>query len=274
MPAYQYRSADGASIIAGPTLALGTLFASLSAEVDTAFTKLCVDNIGDRKVGVSPLAGVVLRRLQLGTNDGEGFILTAADPNGTISRPWGDDVDANNTPTGAPTAVRSVGGGSGWSISTIYGVVVTALNATGETIASFEKTFQPLATNDTWTITWTRVPGATSYKVYLTTTPGTYGASTLVSGAVSDPAHTKVLLGPTTVSGTPATTNTTGGAGPNYGTAPSIGSFGVADLTIGSDPVGFAVGQQFFFYLAAKLPAGSNAVGNTRGMQISPIEVS
>lgn len=274
MPSYQYRSADGASIIAGPTLDLGQLFALLSAEVDTAFTKFCIDNIGDRKVGISPKSGVVLRRTQLGTNDGLGFILTATDPNGTISRPWGLDVDGNSLPTGAPT-VTDVGGGAGVWAAGSYGVVIVAKNATGKTIASVEKVFTvgAGAVTHSFRYAWVQTPGATGYEVHRTSTPGTYGASTLIQTIGSGATVTFDDTGAAASAGTPPSDNTTGGAGPNYGTAPGIGSFSTIDITIASDPVGFAVGQQFFCYLAAKLPAGSVSIGNKRAMQIYPTEV-
>jgi hypothetical protein len=269
----QYRAANGFDILAGQSDDLGKILASVSAQVLGPKTKFCVENVSDRVMGGSGFTtGLLLKRIAVGVSDGIEFILTADDPNGTISKPWGDAVDTASVKTGGPTAVRTPGGGSGWTLAP-YGVVVTASNGTGETIASVETTFTPIAADDTWVITWTRVPGATLYTVYLTTTPGTYGATVKVSGTVADPTHAKTLTAPTVGGGTPPQENTTGGAGPDYGTAPSDGSFGTADLLIAAQPTGFAVGQQWFAYFREVIPAGTSNLGNKRAMYLYPKEV-
>src|SRR5678816_857220 len=94
----RYRSADGFTLIAGPTEDLGQIAASLSDTVLTTPRKICLENAGERAIGADPFLSVVLRRTSVGSNDGAGFLRTAADPNGTISRPWGDDENA-----GVPT---------------------------------------------------------------------------------------------------------------------------------------------------------------------------
>lgn len=273
--ATQYRGANGFDIFSGSSDDLGQILASVSATVLGTPQKFCVENVSDRSMGASPFTGLVLKRLASGVSDGVDFILTAADPNGTISKPWGAAVDTGSVKTGAPTATRSAGGGSGWNTATTYGAVVTAHLAGGETIASVEITFTPLAADDTWTIAWLGPVGAgITFTVYLTTTPGTYGASTLVSGSVASPTVTKALIAPTTTTGTPPSENTTGGAGPSYGSAPADGAFGVADLTIASAPTGFAVGQQWFAYFRESIPPGTSNLGNKRGMYLFPTEVS
>lgn len=267
----QYRGADGATLFAAGADDLGQITASVSATVLGDKIKFAVENVSDRKMGGTG-AGLVLKRLAAGVSDGVNFIITALDPNGTLSKPWGAALDSGLVLTGAPTAVRSVGGGSGWSTTTLYGAVVSAVNATGETIASVEVTFQPLAANDTWAITWLGPTGATSYKVFLTTTPGTYGATTL-KATIAAPTLTANLTSPTVSSGTPRSDNTTGGAGPTYGTPPVDGSFGTGDLTIATAPTGLAVGQQWFAYFRETIPAGTSNLGNKRTMYLFPTEV-
>lgn len=263
----RYRSADGFTLIPGPTEDLGQVAASLSDVVLTTPLKICLENAGDRAIGADPFLSVVLRRVAVGSNDGVGFIRTAADPNGTLSRPWGDDTLAS-VPTGAPTA-DLVGPYGTWTPGT-YGVVATALNGTGETIASEEKTFTAGAT-DLWEYNINAVPGATLYRFYRTATPGTYGASTLV---YEGPYTVFQDDGSAPSAGTPPEENTTGGAGPSYGSAPADGSFNTTDITIASAPNGLAVGRQFFFYLRLRLPAGASQVGNKRQGQVKPVELS
>lgn len=269
-----YREKDGATFVAGSTKDDGQIVASPSAVVFSDPTKFCVENIGDRPLGGTPFVGLLLKRVQVGSNDGIAYIRTADDPNGTISKPWGIATDpVTGVLTGSPTATRSAGGGSGWALAP-YGVVVTANLAGGETIASVEITFTPLAADDTWVIEWVGPVGAgITFKVYLTTTPGTYGATTLVSGAVSSPTVTKSLTAPTVGAGTPAVVNTTGGAGPDYGTPPVDAAFGTADLTIASAPAGLMVGQQWFCYYIERLPAAATSLGNKRQGKLFPTEV-
>lgn len=268
-----YRSKDGFTILAGQTDDEGQLLASASAIQKLTPRKICVENISDRKMGVSPFTALLLKRVQSGTNDGIAYILTAADPNGTISKPWGIATDpVTGVLTGAPTAVVSASAYGTWGSTGLKGAVVTALNATGETIASVEITFTISATTDEVLISWIQVPGATSYKIYVTDTPGTYGATTLAATVSPGSTVSQTILGSVSA-GTPPSANTTGGAAPNYGSDPVDGAFGTADLTIATDPTGFAVGQQWFFYFRPVLPAGATSTGNKRVMQLFPTEV-
>ena len=76
--------------------------------------------------------------------------------------------------------VVAVSGGS-LTNATPYYWVVTAINNNGETTKSNEKTYTPSGGNDTGQISWAAVPNATGYKVYRSTTSGTYGATSLVT---------------------------------------------------------------------------------------------
>jgi hypothetical protein len=104
---------------------------------------------------------------------------------------------------------------------------------------------------------WTTPAGATNVKVYRTTTPGNYGATSLafnaagVTGSWEDP-------GAPCANGSPPTANTTGGGAPEYGgTVPTEG--------YGPVPIGdLAIGQQWFYRVNRVVPPGTGEAGNPR----------
>jgi len=268
----QYRQADGATLLSGATDDFGLVVSPPATAVNTTPKKLCLENISDRALGISPFTALVLRRVQVGTNDGIAFFFSALDGNGTISKPWGLDTQGG-VPTGAPTAVDDSAGGT-WGATGSYGVRIVATNATGKTIGSVEKVFAVTDTTRRWLYSWIQTPGATGYEVHRTSTPGTYGASTLRATIGSGATVTFLDDGTAASAGTPPSANTTGGASPTYGTPPSVASHTAADKTIATAGAGgLAVGQQWFFYADAKVPAGSSSVGNKRAMQLLPVEV-
>ncbi len=126
-------------------------------------------NNGTRVLGNSPgpAAGFQVAVQQVGQNDGSTQVRIIADLS-TLSRPFG-------------LAAALGGGGGAWGATGTYGWKVTALNAVGETVGSFEATFNVTDMTKQVALTWTTISGATSYKVYRTPTPGTYGASTLIA---------------------------------------------------------------------------------------------
>lgn len=60
-----------------------------------------------------------------------------------------------------------------------YRYVVTAINASGETIASNEQTIVTTGSTSTVTVTWSAVTGATGYKLYKTAAGGASGTELL-----------------------------------------------------------------------------------------------
>jgi hypothetical protein len=272
-----YKGPDGYTVIAGSVKNYGQLLALTAAETDTAALKICLENVSTRALGVSPFTTLLLKRTQVGVNDGVSFAYTAVDPDGTLSKPWGLNVDALGFLDGAPLAelVGTASGVWGGGGTGEYGTVVTALNATGETPPSEEKIFVVAAAAEEWRITWGRVPSATGYKVYRTAkdAAGIYDTPSLIATIGNGDTTSYVHLGSAPSSGAPPVANTTGGAGPNYGTAPSVASHTSADKTIATAPTGLAVGQQWFFYLMIKLPAGTSTVGNNRSLLLLPTEV-
>jgi hypothetical protein len=259
MAEIRHLNADGAT-----TQALQSFgpFVSGALEVRSDKVKFGVENISDRVLGGTPFSQLLLEIEQTGTNDGFNFYYTADDGSGTISKPWGTD------PAGAPTVVLA-GGGS--FVTGSYGVKIVAKNATGKTIGSTEATFDA-TTGQQATYGWVQTPGATGYEVHRTSTPGTYGASTLRAVIGSGATITYVDDGSATSSGTPPLVNTTGGAGPVYGTPPADGAFDQTDKVIATGPSGLAIGQQWFYWAQIRVPANTSEVGNTRTLNVAPVE--
>ena len=268
----RYRGADGFTTFAGATDDLGQLVSSPSIQVLGPPQKTCIENIGFTKQGGTG-TGLVLRRTQVGTSDGIAFIKTAPDPNGTISKPWGLDVDLSSVLTGAPTATNLGGPYGGWGSTGSKGVTIVAKNAVGRTIGSVEKVFTVGSVNEEWRYNWVQTPGATGYEVYVTDTPGTYGPYTLAATIGSGAITFFVDDGTVRTVGSPPEDNTTGGVGPYFGTDPVDGAFGTGDLTLATAPAGLAVGQQAFLYFRDVLPAGATAKGNQRVLNLFPVEV-
>jgi hypothetical protein len=257
----KHYSADGATVLTQNTWGP---FVSGAAEVQSSRIKFALENVDSRVFGVTPFTSVSLAIQQSGTNDGYLYVYTAADGSGTVSKPFGAGT------LGAPTAVIVTSGGS-FTPGT-YGYKITATNATGETIGSTEVSINVGLATDRVQLNWIQTPGATGYKVYRTTTPGTYGATTLRTTIGSGATITFTDDGSATSSGTPPTTNTTGGAGPAFGTPPAIGSFTQVDKLIASNPTGLRVGEQYFYWAVIKVPALTSDVGNTRVARILPVE--
>lgn len=108
----------------------------------------------------------------------------------------------------APTNLSVEYGSGEWNRSTgEYWWKVTALNANGETIGSNEVDFPMTDLGNSAALSWTAVPGATSYKLYRSTSSG---------GESTSPA---LVANPSTNSYTDTGTATTSGAVPGMNTA-------------------------------------------------------
>ncbi len=83
-----------------------------------------------------------------------------------------------SVPTGVSAAL--VSGGS-LSLSTTFYYVVTAFNGGGESGRSAEVSITPSVTGtQEASLNWSTATGATGYKIYRTTTAGSYGPSSLI----------------------------------------------------------------------------------------------
>src|SRR3989304_2039452 len=159
--AFKHLDSDGVTQITAQAWAN-----AVAGETQTA-KKFGIQNIGTRTLGIPTFSnGVQLTNAQSGTTDGYSMMRIGLHT-ATWSCPWN------------VTAVELAGSGV-WGAAQQYGWVVTALNATGETGPSIEVLFTVVTVGNRVTVAWTAVPGATSYKVYRTATPGTEPTPSLV----------------------------------------------------------------------------------------------
>lgn len=113
----------------------------------------------------------------------------------------GGVLAAPGTPTGAKGTVT----GGAVAAGTYY-YKVSAMDETGETLPGTESAAVTVdSSNNKVDLTWTAVAGATSYKVYRTTTSGTYTTPALVGTATTN-SFTDTLAIPT--AGAPLATAT------------------------------------------------------------------
>ncbi len=243
-------------------------FISGLVEVRSTKIKFAIENISNRVLGATPFSVLVFAIQQNGTNDGDDFYWTAVDPNGTLSRPWGPDAAS------APRVVVSAGGGA-WVYSGTgeHGVVITAYNGTGETVVSDETTFTISVETKTATYTWVKqvspLPIPTGYKIYRRDGAGDLG---LVGTVLQAASPSFADDGSETPGVAPPIGNTTGGAGPAYGTVPADGAFTQADKSVAAGGLGLAIGQQWFFYGQVRVPAATSEVGNRRTLSLGSVE--
>mgnify|MGYP001221458256 CR=1 FL=1 len=219
-----FTSADGFTPVSPSG---GTLVPILGGATDTP-VKFGVRSSGD-EAWTSALKS---RIVQVGASVGNARLRIALDT-ATLSPPWGV--------VGVVT-----GSGGSWGTLAIYTAVVTALNATGQTVASVEASATITDAAQTITWGWSAVPGATSYKVYRRASAGTYATPSLLGETSGlELADTGAALS----AGAPPAANTTAGAAPGYGTPPAMG-YGPA--SIGA----LAVGQWAFVWVSRVVPSG------------------
>lgn len=271
----RHYDADGATPLTQQEF--GQIISDL-AEVDSAPRKFALENVDDRVVGASPFTGLVLRIEQIGTNDGFTFYFTAADPNGTLSRPWGPDDESAPRVTLAGAGGAWVYSGVGEKGAVITAVIMDAYGAViGETWVSDEQVFTITAEAQTATYLWVKQVAPLSvpdgYRVYRRDGAGALG---LIATVLQASPPTYVDDGTVLPGAPPPDDNTTGAnatAYDPYGEPPVIGDFTNADKTIASAPDGLAIGQQWFYYAVLKIPAGTGATGNRRAVRVAPREI-
>lgn len=231
---YKHEQADGI------TQLLAQVWADAYAGVAQTALKFAVENAGDRTAN-----NVSCAIVQVGTNDGYGQLRIGKCLN-TLSKPWS-----------LAAALGAAGDGGIWAQVGQYYWVITAYNATGETVASLEVTKNVDVTTKRVTLTWAQVTGASGYKVYRSTVSGAYTTPCLVA-MVSGGATLQYIDGGGALSpGAPPPANTTAGAGPAYGTPPTLGT---DPLTVGN----LAVGQQFFYWVNRVVPESTSDADNPR----------
>ncbi len=224
----RFFSADGVTPITAENLS-----PAKAGETQTAY-KVGLQNVGDR--ALYPATTLVIGQV-------------GDDPSNSMAR-IGLDTATLSCPWALAGVLGSTGAGGVWGGTGTYGWVVTAYNGTGQTGPSLEISVNVDDVTKKVTLTWAQVTGASGYKVYRTPTPGTYGASTLRATNVGVTNTTLVDDGSATSSGAPPAANTTGGAGPAYGTPPTLD---VAPLSIGALPIG----AEFFYWTNWVIPLGT-----------------
>lgn len=111
----------------------------------------------------------------------------------------------------APSSFAAVlASGGSLTVSTTYYYVITATNANGETTRSSEVSVTPTSGNQTADLTWSADAGATGYKIYRSTTSGSYGASSLLTTIGSGATVSYNDTGGALSAGSPPSVNTTG----------------------------------------------------------------
>lgn len=120
-----------------------------------------------------------------------------------------DNLYVDDRPIPAPTGLTaSASTGGSLAATTAYYYVVTALDILGETLASSQATATTTSLNKTIGLNWNYVPSATSYKVYRSTTSGTYTSpallATVVANVYSDDGTVSLTAGTIPVSSTVA----------------------------------------------------------------------
>ena len=253
----QHLLADGATAVSSVNLTN-----ILAGQTGTAL-KFGIKNVGDRPLGnaFDSATNVTLSIGVVPGNDGSTRLRAALDTSGTISPPW--DLEAVLGPTAD---------GGVWGATGQYGYVIVAVNGAGVTNASDEVTVQVDDTTKRVTLTWAQVTGATGYRIYRTDTPGTYGASTLLTTIGSGATVTFIDDGSATSSGTPPVSNTTGGAAPAYGTPPAGLNTATSPFLIGQDPGTLEVGEVAFYWVNRVVPSNSTPAGNPRSGRITVTE--
>lgn len=227
-----HLSADGATQVASHN------WSNVNAGSSATPLKFFAWNTGDRA-----LTGLTFDAVQVGSGDGYTYMRWASDTT-TLSCPWG-------------FAASVVGSGGTIPSGTTYYYKITGLNATGETTGSLEVSGTTTVNNSSIVLTWTALPGATGYKIYRSTTTGSYGASSLLTTIGSGLTVTYTDTGTATSSGTLPSVNTTGGAGPTYGTPPSLGSSAIAIGTL-------EIGRQWIYWVGITVGASATETGNPR----------
>jgi len=228
----RFYDRDGATLITGKTLS-----DILTGGTDTA-VKIGVQNSGDA-------LGSTLKST----------ITQVVGSDGWTQLRFGRDIVTLSPPWGVSTEVSASGAGGVWGATGDVYLVVTSVNATGETVRSAEIKITISSLTQIVTITWVAVTGATKYRLYLTSTPGTYGATSRIAEVTG--VTTYVYNGLAATTGTPASANTTGGVAPAYGSPPALST---TPITIGSMPAG----KWIFLWVARVIPPSANDLLNPR----------
>lgn len=219
-------------------------FADILAGASNTPEKFFAENNGDRT-----LDGLIASIGAIGTNDGSTQVRFAVDP------------DTVGTPFNFAGVLSGPGAGGVFAAAVLHSYRITATNATGETTGAIEISVDVDDVTKKVTLTWTQPSGAAGYRIYRTTTAGSYTTPALLTIIANGGTTAFTDDGSAVTAGALPTTNTTGGAGPTFGTPPALSTtpLAVGDLDIG---------QQFTYWIGLVVPAGTAELGNPRQAQI------
>lgn len=227
-----YYDADGYAAISAKTLAK-----MLPGGIDPDVRKF-----GFRSTGSEDWPGTLkLSKAARGGTLGLDQVSLALDA-ATMSPPWGLTL-----------SVSASGAGGTWGATGQVGYIVSSFNAAGETIGSFEVVAMIANTSQVVTVGWIEPDGATGHHVWRRVLPGGSYASPALVATVSAGTTTFIDTGAAPGVGAAPVENTTGGAGPAYGSPPA--SFGPGPLAPGA----LAYGQMVFFWVK-RTPSASLAL--------------
>lgn len=219
-------------------------FADILAGASNTPQKFFVENNGDRT-----LDGLIASIAAIGANDGFNQVRFATDP------------DTVGTPFNFVGVLSGPGAGGVFASAVLHSYRITATNATGETTGAIEISVDVDDVTKKVTLTWTQPTGATGYRIYRTTTAGSYVSPALLTIIANGGTTQFTDDGSAVTAGALPTENTTAGAGPAFGTPPTLGA---SPLAIGE----FEIGEQFIYWIGLVVPAGTSELGNPRQAQI------
>ena len=239
----RYLAANGVTVDAAQEKDWGTLVAGA-----TGATKYWLQNDGDVALG----AGFTLQLVDPLLNGGVGIFKHALDTV-TVRPPYGG------------AAVEGGAGGVFGATGTWY-FVVTRSNASGKTQPSVEFSFAVADIAKKVNLSWTipAGPADTAVEVYATQTSGDYSGANILIATLGAGATSYIWDGTAPSGGTIPVANTTAGAAPGYGTAPSLV---VTDLLFAA----VAVGEARAFWTGEVLPGSAASV--TYRVNEHPVEL-
>lgn len=219
-------------------------FADILAGASNTPEKFFAENNGDRT-----LAGLIASIGAIGANDGNTQVRFSVDP------------DTVGTPFDFQAALSGPGAGGVFAAAVLHSYRITATNATGETVGSIEISVDVDDVTKKVTLTWTQPSGATGYRIYRTTTAGSYITPALLTIVANGGTTFFTDDGSAVTAGALPTTNTTAGAGPGFGTPPVLAA---SPLAVGD----LEIGEQFIYWIGLVVSAGTSELGNPRQAQI------
>lgn len=201
------RAPAGGGAFAGGTAYYWTVVAVSANGESTAATEVTATPLLNQQVTLTwnSVAGATSYKVYRSTTSGSfagSDLLTQVSPSGNSTASF---IDTGDTPgANVPTLLAPIASPGGTFTAGTYYYVVTALTATSESVQSSQLSVITAA-NDQVAVSWNPVIGATGYRIYRSTTPGVFGASSLVASVAGGATVNYTDTGAATTAGTPPT---------------------------------------------------------------------